>query len=197
MKSVLDRNSKICRNFIHCAAVFVAVFLLLADGTHSAAAPGTAAREATPEWKIYNYIADGFRAEFPVEPLFDKREITTAAGSLELHSYKAQSGSMALFIGVSDYGSQAAGKPAETLLQGAKTGALANSGSHLVKEKKISFDNQMGIEFEAESETAHMTARLYLVNTRLYQVVVVAPIRELSAEAAHFLNSFQFAGANP
>jgi hypothetical protein len=187
LKSAQNRSSEICRIFI-----FVAVFLFAGGGTRSAAAPGPAASETTPEWKTYRYSADGFSVDFPVAPLSDKREIATAAGAYELQSYRAQSGAAALLVGVCDYGFQSEGKTPESPLGAAKIGALTNSSSHLLKEKKIMLGPYGGIEFEAESEVAHMTARLYLVDRTLYQIVVAAPLSQPYGEAARFLNSFQF-----
>jgi hypothetical protein len=96
-----------------------------------------------------------------------------------------------MFIGVCDYGSQTAGKDSNTLLQGAKNGALENSKSHLVSEKQITLGIYPGLTFEAESDQAHFSARIYFVGSTLYQALVVYPQGKPYADAARFLDSFQ------
>ncbi len=145
----------------------------------------------TTEWKSYSYPSDGFQASYPSAPEMTKRDIPTDAGSFELRSYIAQVSPVALFIGVCDYGSQAAGKDPQTMLQGAKNGALANSSSHLVSEKKITLGVYPGIEFEAESDAAHFTARIYIVGSVLYQTLVVVPLGKPYDDTTRFLDSFQ------
>ena len=184
-------EGKICRIFIHCTVLAVA-FLFAAQSASSASKPAPAASETVQKWKTYNYPADGFLAAFPVEPELEKKDVPTAAGSYELRSYTAQSGPTELFIGVCDYGSQAVGKTPENLLEGAKNGALANSNSHLLYEKQIALGNNPGIEFEAEGALAHFTARIYIVNTTLYQILVAASPSRPYTDTARFLNSFQF-----
>ncbi len=143
-----------------------------------------------PQWRPYSYPADGFSAAFPVQPALEKKTIATSAGSFELRSYQALDGSVALIVSVCDYGSQAAGKDPATMLQGAKNGALENTKSHLVSEKKITLGASSGLEYEAENEEAHSTVRMYLVGTTLYQVVVVSPLNQPYAQSTRFLDSF-------
>jgi hypothetical protein len=144
-----------------------------------------------PEWKSYNYPSEGFRASFPSEPQLQKRDVPTKAGAFELRSYIAQVSSYALFVGVCDYGAQANGTDPDVLLQGAKQGALTNSNSHLVSENKVTLGIYHGIQFEAESDAAHFSARIYMVGDTLYQSLVVSPIGKIYPDTTRFLDSFQ------
>ena len=145
----------------------------------------------TSDWKTYSYPADGFQASYPSTPEVSKKEIPSEAGSFELRTYIAVVGPAALFIGVCDYGTKSEGKDPQELLQGAKAGALQNSNSHLVTEKKITLADHPGLEFQAESDSARFTARIYLVGNVLYQTLVVAPLDKPFPEITHFLDSFQ------
>jgi hypothetical protein len=145
----------------------------------------------TTAWQSYSYPADGFQASFPSPPELQKKDVPTEQGSFELRSYLAQVGEVAMFIGVCDYGQKVAGRDPDTLLQGSKNGALKNSNSHIVSEQKITFGVYHGLEFESESETAHFSARIYMVGTTLYQTLVVSPLGKPYADTAQFLNSFQ------
>ena len=142
-------------------------------------------------WKTYSYPADGFSASYPSDPEVQKRQVPTDAGSFELRSYTAQVDQVALFIGVCDYGAAVAGKTPESLLEGAKNGALSNSNSHLLSEKKISLGIYRGVAFESESDAAHFSARIYFVGTTLYQTLVVAPLGKPYPDTERFLDSFQ------
>lgn len=146
---------------------------------------------AAPGWKPYSYPADGFTASFPTAPDVKKESLPTDAGSFELRSYIAQDGDVAMFVGVCDYGSKTTGKDPDTLLQGAKDGALENSKSKLVSEKKITFGIYPGLAYEAESGEAHFSARIYIVGGILYQTLVVFPLGKPYADATRFLDSFQ------
>lgn len=150
-----------------------------------------AAAAQTADWKTYSYPADGFSASYPSAPEVQKRDVPTDAGSFELRSYIAQVGESALFVGVCDYGTQVAGKDPDVMLQGARNGALQNSKSHLVSEKKITLGIYHGIEFESESDAAHFSARIYMVGTTLYQTLVVAPLANRYTDTVRFLDSFQ------
>jgi hypothetical protein len=151
----------------------------------------TALGAQAPVWRSYSYPADGFSASFPSAPDVQKRNVSTDAGPFELRSYVVQDGDVAMFVGVCDYGAQAAGKDPDVLLRGAKDGALKNSSSHLVSEKKITIGIYDGLEFEAETDQAHFTARVYMVGTTLYQTLVVSNLGKPYADTMRFLDSFQ------
>jgi hypothetical protein len=85
-----------------------------------------------------------------------------------------------------------AGKSPDDLLQGGKEGALNNTQTHLVREKKISLDGHPGLEFEAENDTLHAFVRIYLVGTTLYEVIAVYPVSKPYGQTAKFLDSFRF-----
>jgi len=145
----------------------------------------------TPDWQTYRYPADGFSASFPAQPEMSKKNVDTQAGTFELRSYIVEIGQVALFIGVCDYGAKVEGNDPDAMLQGAKNGALENSNSHLTREAKISLGVYHGLEFEAESDSAHFYARIYLVGDTLYQTLLVYPIGSPYAGATRFLDSFQ------
>jgi hypothetical protein len=96
-----------------------------------------------------------------------------------------------MFVGVCDYGNATAGKDPDTLLQGAKNGALQNSNSHLTRETKITLGIYHGLEFEAESDAAHFYARIYMEGSTLYQTLVVYPLGSPYPDTVRFLDSFQ------
>jgi hypothetical protein len=162
-------------------------------GAQTTAAPGAT---QTPEWKTYSYPAQGFSASFPSKPTLQKRDVPTdyalaADTGCFMRSYLVKSGPAAFFVGICDYSSVAAGKDTDTLLQMAKNKAPTSSNSQLVREKKIALGIYRGVEFEAENYAAHLSARVYMVGTTLYQTQVVSPLGKPYADTARFLDSFQ------
>lgn len=144
-----------------------------------------------PAWQTYSYSTEGFSVLLPAAPQMSSRNVDTAAGPFELRSYVVEIGQVALFIGVCDYGDKVAGRDPDTMLQGAKQGALANSKSHLVREAPITLGIYRGLEFEAETADTHFYVRIYVVGHSLYQTLVVYPVSSPYPQTLQFLNSFQ------
>jgi hypothetical protein len=150
-----------------------------------------AAATASPDWKPYPYPSDGFSASFPSQPIMEKQNISTDAGLFELRTYVAKDSNVALIAAVCDYGATAAGKDPEDLLEGAKKGAINNLKAHIIGEKKVSLSVNHGVQFEADNAADHISARIYLAGTTLYQTIVISPINGHYAATARFLDSFQ------
>jgi hypothetical protein len=151
---------------------------------------------APAQLKSYDYPADGFRAAFPSKPEFSKEILPEGQLNFEIHYYIATEpiSGATLMVAANDFGNHLDGKDPDAVLQGSENGALANSKSHLIgSHKKISFGSNHGIAFEAESDEAHLSVRLYLVGGMLYQEVVVSPKskRYDAAATQRFLDSFE------
>lgn len=146
---------------------------------------------AAPDWMTYSNPSDGFSVSFPAAPEVSNQHLSTESGALELHAYLVSVGTAALYVGVSDYGASAQGRDPETILAGAEKGAVDNIKAHTTAEHKIILGSYPGLEFEAENGTLHFDARLYLVGTTLYQMLVEAPVSDRFADTDRFLDSFQ------
>ena len=144
-----------------------------------------------PEWKSYSYPADGFIASYPSEPQMSKKDVPTDKGSFELRAYLVEDGNAALYVGVCDYGSAIADRSSDTVLNGAQEGAIGNVNGHLISGKQIMLGTYPGREFEAENDTMHFSARIYLVGTTLYQTLTATPLGKPYAGVTRFLDSFQ------
>ena len=75
-------------------------------------------------------------------------------------------------------------------LTGAKEGAIGNVKAHILTENKVTLGTYPGVTFEAENDSMHFSASIYLVGTTLYQTLTAAPLKDRFAESAHFMNSF-------
>jgi hypothetical protein len=143
------------------------------------------------QWKTYNYPPDGFSTSFPGEPQFSKRDVPTEKGSFELRAYLAEDGQAALFVGVCDYGTAIADRTKDQVLDGAQQGAIDNVKAHLLRGKNITLGVYPGREFEAENDSMHFYARIYLVGSTLYQTLIASPIGTPYTSSTRFLDSFQ------
>jgi hypothetical protein len=176
------------KSFPRCIVLsLAALFFAAALGAQTTPAPAA----PIPDWKSYSYPADGFSASFAFEPSKQKQDVPTDAGSFELRAYLAQDGEAAMFVGVCDYGAAVAGRDPDTVLQGAKKGAVDNVKAHLLSEKKLTFGIYPGVEFVAENDTMHFNARVFLVGTTLYQTLTAAPLGKPYGGVTRFLDSFQ------
>ena len=158
-----------------------------------AAAPGAAAASSpspAPAWKAYTYSSEWFSVSFPSEPTIQKNSVPTDSGTFELRAYLAELGSAAFYVGICDYGQAAAGRDPQTVLTGAKEGAIGNVKAHILTENKVTLGTYPGVTFEAENDSMHFSASIYLVGTTLYQTLTAAPLKDRFAESAHFMNSF-------
>ena len=152
---------------------------------------GQALGAQSAAWKSYSYPADGFSVSFPAEPSMQKQNVPTDAGTFELRAYLAEVGDAAVYVGVCDYGSAVVNRSPESVLSGAQQGAIDNVKAHLLNGKKITLGTYPGVEFEAENDTMHFSARIYLVGTTLYQTLVAAPLGNPYVGATRFLDTFQ------
>lgn len=143
------------------------------------------------DWKPYPYPADGFSASFPSQPKVANQDMMTDAGKFELRTYVSDEGQAEFIAAVCNYGQTAAGKDPDTLIANAEKGAVNNLKAHLVSEKNITLGTDKGIEFEADSDTAHVAARIYLAGNVLYQMIVASPLNARPDDTSRFLNSFQ------
>ena len=189
---------KICTKFLRPVTVSM-VALAFAASLSAQAYPAAAKAPAAPapNWKTYTYSADGFSASLPFEPQFSKRDVPTEKGSFELRAYLVEIGNAALYVGVCDYGSAISDRSPDQVLDGAQQGAIDNVKAHLVNGKKITFGVYQGREFEADSDTMHFSARIYLVGTTLYQSLVAWPLGKPYVDTTRFLDSFQLIARAP
>jgi hypothetical protein len=172
------------------ASRFLDSFELLKPSARGAVA--SAAMSAV-EWKPYHSPTDGFNVSFPSVPTVEKQNIATDAGQFELRTYVAEDSSVALIIAVCNYGPTAKNKDPQDLLEHARSGAIGNLKAHLLTEKKINLGANPGTAFEADSGTQHISSRIFLAGSMLYQTMVVSPLDNHYAGTTRFLDSFQIA----
>jgi hypothetical protein len=151
-----------------------------------------AAEPSSQGMTLHSYPTDGFSADFPRDPGLQTTKIPIQNGAtVEMHSYTVEVSSTTLTIVVCDYGAGYAGMDPDMWLQRVKKGFLTGTKVRLLSEKKIALGTYHGLELEVNKDQVHLSARIYVVGTRLYQTVVGSPLAEPYADTARFLESFQ------
>lgn len=145
---------------------------------------------AAQEWHTYAYPSDGFSISAPAQPVISMQNVDGDGGAVKMHNYLLELGTAALYASTSD-DVALPNSNLDDALKGAEKGAVDNIHGHLVSDKRIALGSYPGVEMEADSDSAHFTARIYIVRTRLYLTLVVSAPGRPYPDAARFLDSFR------
>jgi hypothetical protein len=135
-----------------------------------------------------------FTVQMPGQPKEQTNKVNTAIGPIDVHLFvSAPDPNTAYIVGYSDYPEEMIKKSdSQKILDGARDGAVKNVNGKLDSEKKITIDGHPGRDFSIATEHFEGRDRIYLVNNRLYQVMMVGS-RDFvtSKDAEKFLDSFK------
>jgi len=161
-----------------------------------AAAVLVAAEPATKAGRFASK-AGRFTIEMPGEPKEQINKIDTALGPIDLHLFVFSPDPNIVYIAsYADYPEDVIKKSdSEKMLNGARDGAVKNINGKLDREKKITIDKHPGRDISIVADQAMARVRMYLVDARLYQVILVSTSKEsvTSKDAEKFLDSFKLA----
>jgi hypothetical protein len=167
-------------------AIFCAVGTWLVGGFPSRSA-----------WEEFTSEKGRFSILMPGKPKSQIIPVSTQIGTINVHALKANTGGFTYMVGYADYPEaivQSAMPGA--MLSGARDGAVANVQGKLIDERAVSLRIYPGRELKIEategSRMVMIQARIYLVNTRFYQVMVIgAKDRFSESNADAYLDSFK------
>lgn len=134
-----------------------------------------------------------FSVLMPGKPQREAQSVETGAGTVELVMFTAghsRTGCAAAFV---DYPDEAvAAATAETMLDSRRDSTIAGLGGELVGEASFDFHGHKGREFRIKvKDEMTVTARLILVNRRLYQLMFIMPADGTPGdEVTRFFESF-------
>lgn len=145
-------------------------------------------------WREFSSEEGAFSVLMPKNPSVEVQTVDTPLGPIDIRLFSAELSDIAFVVGYSDYPSAfvAQSNPV-VVLNGARDGAVANVQGKLLSENVIFLDGYPGRELRIEGPDAELTAvsRIFLVNNRLYQAMVVVPVDQSSTnEISTFLESF-------
>lgn len=169
-------------------ALFAAIAVALLLG-NSAGAEDT----DKVEWKEFASKAGRFKVLMPGAPRLDEVETESDFGPGVLHMNSVQKGEADYGANYSDFPAGIKTVPLKTILDSSRDGAIENLKGKLIGEKDIALGAVTGrdIKIDVGDGKRVFRARVFLVDQRLYQVVVFGP-REVttSKESDRFLDSF-------
>lgn len=138
-----------------------------------------------------------FTIATPVPLEATQESVQTPVGPIEIHTFQAETEDSAYVVAYSDYPAAIVTESdPEMLLNSSRDGAISNVGGTLVSEEAIEIDGNPGRSLvistgEGTAEPAVINSRIYLVDNRLYQILVVTPEgAEQPAVTDGFLESF-------
>ncbi len=147
------------------------------------------------KWETFSSPIGGFSVLAPETPKEMKKTVNTAVGPVDAYFFIARQRTAAYTAGYSDYpSSMVRNSNPDEILDNSRDGAVANIQGKLLSELIITLGRYPGREIKVETPDGKSTmrARIYLVNNRLYQLIV-ATTREnaLSPDVTRFLDSFK------
>lgn len=148
-------------------------------------------------WKKFTSTDGRFTILMPGNPKRERQTQNTKIGPINIQSFaveRKQEG-VAYIVAYADLPNSIAQRAnAQKVLDGSREGALRVAQGKLLNQRNISLSGYPGREIEFVNPKGLITKnRVYLVNGRLYQIVVVTKQetqKYLSGSIAGFLNSF-------
>jgi|GEM_PF-643709 len=160
----------------------------------NAPAPSTSSSStstALKDWVAYRSDDGGYTVLLPAEPKVSTQLADTAAGSVELTMALTEMDNYAAGVSFNEIPKAAQADPG-TLLAGGRDGAAKNLKGTVISDKPIKLGNYAGTEFVVETPAGLLyTARVYIVNDRLYQILFLAPKDQIDQfDVPGFFDSF-------
>jgi len=151
---------------------------------------------AGTEWKLFTPKDGGYSVSLPGEPTEAKQDVKTATGNIEVTFYALEAKDGAYVVSHSAFPESALkGGTDDKRLDNARDGAVASAKGRMKSEKKLTLDGFPGREVVIETDAKGMKAvrtRIYAVNKRLFQTLVVGPKSFVQGkDATMFLDSFK------
>lgn len=162
----------------------------------------TACNTATPTFEEYVSEAGGFTVSTPLTLEEDTQSVETQAGPIEIYTFTAEDRQAAYIVAYSDYPEALVTQSEpDVILDGSRDGAVGNVGGTLINETRVELQGNPGRALVIDTTTddgqaATVNARIYLVDNRLYQILVVVPKEdEVDVDVDGFLDSFSLSTA--
>jgi hypothetical protein len=151
------------------------------------------------EWRSMDIPEGAFRVLMPGQPHFNNQAVETPAGRMSAHLYSSDRPASYYAVGYSDYPlAFAVTENPDAIFKGVRDTWVRRIDGRIVgPDRKLTLAGKYpGVEFTAEGRAkgaeAHLQARLFLVDQRLYQVIAIGLKQQVpQGEVNRFLDSFQ------
>lgn len=169
------------------AAVLTAAVLLLTTGFQQS--KGGSAQSG---WVVFSPEGGGFSVMLPGKPTERAPRQDTKTGRTPAPLYEITSGDFKYAVTYMDYPFSVRGAQRDKLLDMGAEAGISGAGVKIVSNKPISLGEHPGREVKGEKQGFVSHSRVYLVNQRLYLLIVWRPSDSADSEsAAKFLDSFK------
>jgi hypothetical protein len=146
------------------------------------------------EWKEFTSKEGHFKVVMPGTPKQQQFDTESDFGKGVLHMNSVQAGKTIYGANYCDFPAEIRKAPIKKVYDSSRDGAVANLEGKLVGEKEITLGKYPGreIQIEVAGGKQLFRARVFLVEQRLFQVVVMGTKEAaISKEADKFLDSFK------
>lgn len=115
-----------------------------------------------------------FKISFQGPPEMASQDVSTAVGSIKMHTFMEMKGIDGYILSYNDYPAEAisAADP-KNILDGAKNGVVNQFQAKIVEEKPLTLGGHIGLMCKANSPTMYVVYYAYLVKNRLYQIMIL------------------------
>lgn len=169
----------------------LAIFAVTALFTITNSVPALASKFTSPD--------GNFNINFRGTPVEESQEVETDEGPITLYTFTATPNENIVFIiAYSDIPTKPIDrKGAHKMLKATQSGQLGNEGMNfgletITEEKKNSYKKYPGLFYKADKEDLFIATQIYLVEKRLYQIMVMKSDKPLKlGEINSFIKSFK------
>jgi len=147
------------------------------------------------DWVPFSSQSGGFDVEFPVVPQhFNENKADNQGTLLNYDMYVAQSVENTTYlISLITFPNKAfLGNPEQMMETTIHELATATPSGRLVEQHKISYLNQVTVEFQFETDTQETRGRIFIIDRTLYLLTAIFEKGQYKNEDySYFVNSFQ------
>jgi hypothetical protein len=147
----------------------------------------------TLAWKEFRSVEGNFSVSMPGEVEVESQEIESEVGALPTYTFTATEKTAAYVVAYTDYPADSIGDvdPA-AILDGARDGVQESLNGTIVRERNITISGHPGRDLEMKSGEMQVRSNIYLVGSRMYQVIAVVPTKgKMPKSVEKFLASFK------
>lgn len=161
-------------------------------------APGDGDAGNADAGALYRTPSGGFQVRFPDGKAPEVEEKTITGGGAAVHLFKVQYGTSGYIVTYDDFAKGSARTP-QLILDGAREGVVETTGGTIDSERPLTLDGHPGLDLAVTATTSGITmrqrVRVFLVDGRLYQLIVVAPSWSgATVVEQEFFDSFKLLG---
>lgn len=164
----------------------LAAFPLLAQTPKPAPAP------SKPAFQTLRSEAFKFSVDTPGKVSESVEEVPTKMGTIKVHEFALDCGDSGAFLLMCNEYPSGYTYEAQKVLEAGLKGGVDNAKGRLEWQHPLSLNGTPGIEARILSEKFVIQLRIYFVDRRLYQLMVLAPLgQDLPRGSTRFFDSFQ------